>query len=46
MSDISSISAAFTAIKSASDILKVIRDAGQKLESAEYILKLAELTEE
>jgi len=45
MSDISSISTALTAIKSASEILKVIRDAGQKLESAEYILKLAELTE-
>ncbi len=45
MSDISSISAAFTAIKSASEILKVIRDAGQKLESAEYNLKFAELTE-
>ncbi len=45
MTDIAAISAFITSIKNATDIVKVIREAGTTLEKAEVKLKLAELIE-
>ncbi len=45
MIELGAITTALASVKTASEILKYIRDAGQELESAEYKLKLAEMTE-
>jgi hypothetical protein len=45
MIELGAVTTALASVKTASEILKIIRGAGQELESAEYKLKLAELTE-
>lgn len=45
MVDVGAVTTALASIKSATEIIKIMRSAGQQLETAEYKLQLAELTE-